>query len=260
MSKPPSGLQSRKAVRKLAENWQRCRFNDLPALFSAYDADQAQTERVVTYRLDKKSFTDLLADADKAGDFRFVVHLGLAEKYRSERIPKNPPFVLLLQVLRKADDFQRNCYALTWASDSRFTDPLQTDSGLNAIPAASAYLFVYSWLETPANLLGHAFESVAHEQDLRVKSYSFSVDESRSIYIDMKRGAKSEGSTLLLHLGKGVAVKGHPFSFRPVLEVENAVAAGKPGKVARNATGLTDDEENSYYDFARPPPPHPPEG
>ncbi|MEM6769768.1 MAG: hypothetical protein AAF597_04200, partial [Bacteroidota bacterium] len=220
MSTILSGKQTRKTVRKLAENWQRCRIADLPALFSAYDEDQAQTERVVTYRLDADSLTSLLKEANNGEDFRFVVHLGITDGHLSPQVPKTPPFVLLIQVLRKAEDFQRNCYALTWAEDSRFTDPMQTDSGINAIPAASAYLFVYSWLETPAAALPNAFESVAHEQDCRVKTYSFSTAESRSIKNDIARSLASGNASLLLHLGKGIAVKGHPFSFRPVLEVE----------------------------------------
>lgn len=260
MSDILSGRQSRKTVQKLAENWQRCRVDDLPGLFSAYDVKQAQTERVVTYRLDPDSLAELLKDTKEEGNYKFVVHLGLIKNHYSVEVPTNPPFVLLIQVLRKASDFQRNCYALTWASDSRFTDPLQTDSGINAIPAASAYLFVYSWLETPAYELSEAFESVAHEQDCRVKSYSFSSDESRSIRNDIERSLKTGNPSLLLHLGKGIAVKGHPFSFRPVLEVENAVQPAKPGKTARNATGLTDDDGNSYYDFSLPHPPHPPQG
>ena len=260
MAKILRGKQSRRTVRKLAEHWQRCRLDDLPGLFSAYDKEQAQTERVVTYRLDQDSLTQLLADADKDNDFHFVVHLGLGKDYYSDQVPVSPPFLLLIQVLRNAADYQRNCYALGWASDSRFTDPLQTDSGVNAIPAASAYLFVYSWLETPAHELAGAFESVAHEQDCRVKSYSFSVEESRSIRNDIERSIKTGTPNLLLHLGKGIAVKGHPFSFRPVLEVENAVAVDNPGKVKRNATGLLDDDGNSYYDFSKPNPPYPPQG
>lgn len=254
------GRQSRKTVQQLAEHWQRCRLDDLPALFSAYDVEQAQTERVVTYRLDPDSLAELLAQADKDNDFRFVIHLGLVKDYYSEQVPTNPPFLLLIQVLRKAADFQRNCYALTWASDSRFTDPMQTDSGINAIPAASAYLFVYSWLETPVHELPEAFESVAHEQDCRVKTYSFSVEESRSIRNDIERSIKTGAPSLLIHLGQGIAVKGHPFSFRPVLEVENAEDPTSPGKVKRNSTGLLDDDGNSYYDFSRPNPPYPPEG
>ncbi len=260
MSKTLKGIQSHKTVKRLAENWQRCRLDDLPALFSAYDKDQEQTERVVSYRLDPKSLKALLAAADKGGAFHFTVHLGLMEDYYHDQVPTSPPFVLLIQVLHSSDDYQRNCYALTWAADSRFTDPLNTDSGVNAIPAASAYLFVYSWLETPAHELGEAFESVAHEQDCRVKSYSFTEEESQSIKNDIERSARKGDPALLLHLGKGIAVKGHPFSFRPVLEVENAANPNKPGKNSRNATGALDDEGNSYYDFARPNPPFPPEG
>ncbi|MEM9931577.1 MAG: hypothetical protein AAF840_17355, partial [Bacteroidota bacterium] len=54
---------SHKKMQQLAENWQRCREEELPGLFQAYDAVEKQSERVVTFRLGAKALEALYYDA-----------------------------------------------------------------------------------------------------------------------------------------------------------------------------------------------------
>lgn len=255
MSKKTNGPLSVKAVRELAENWQRCRSEDVASLFSAYDVKQAQTERVVTYKLKRKAFERLYTHAVNGNNPRLIVHLGLQKDHYSVRVPTEPPFVLMIEALHEISEYQKNCEILEWEPNSKFDDPDGAESGENAIPPASAYLFVQSWLETPLEELADVFQSIEHEQDRRVKAYVFSEEESASIISDMANSLESNAGELYLHLGDGLAVKGHPYSFRPVLEVVSAVNPKKPGKTPRNVTGLADDDGNSYYDFSRPVPP-----
>lgn len=263
MSKYKGGPISIDKVKEMAEQWQRIRAVEIPSLFSAYDKDQKQTERVVSYRLDKKWMQSLHDQVKGKEDFQFIVHLGLLKDHYSEHIPDQPPFVLMLQAYSKASDYQKGCYGLTWASNSKFANAGGTGSQMNAIPAASAYLFVYSWMETPLEELDLPFTSAASDQDLRVQAYIFSVEESKTIRRDIEnslengKNNKDEVPELCIHLGNGIAVQSHPFGFRPVIEIKHAVIEKKPGKVARNSTGATDGDGGSYFDFGTPIPPQP---
>ncbi len=249
-----------KEMVSLAENWQRCRQEEIPGLFQAYDTKEEQGERVVTFRMPPKALRALYEVAQKGANLKFIVHLGLAKNHYSERLPKNPPFGLYLQPYHHKSDYQENCFPLSWEANSRFSITMEddTNSGENAIPAASAYLFVMSWLELADEDLASPFTAVSHVLGKRVKAYVFSEVESASILADIKKSLDSDAPCLDIHLGSGLAVYDHPYSFRPVIEVKHAVDPKTPGKVSRNATGLTDDEGGSYYDFANPVPPNQP--
>lgn len=263
MAKKNSQTLPKEVTQKYAENWQRCRQEDLPALFYAYDKTENQGERIVTFRLDKNTLQELYDGVTNTDTLQFIVHLGMTEESIPQQIPDVPPFVLLLQASEQRKDFQENCFLLDWAPNGRFTTSEENDptSGKNAIPAASAYLFVMSWMETPEEDLAMPFTAVSHVLGKRVKNYRFSNVESQSIYEDIGRSLKNKVSYLDIHLGNGLAVYDHPFSFRPVIEIKNAVDLTKKGKVkkpvtgARNATGLTNENGDSFYDFGQPEPP-----
>lgn len=259
-SKKKSLALLKEDVQKYAKNWQRCRQEELPGLFYAYDDVEEQGERLVTFRLEKDLLLDLYESITDTSTLQFIVHLGVTQKRQSERIPEVPSFVLMLQAWEKEGDLQENCYQLNWAPNGRFTNAEENDplSGKNAIPAASAYLFVMSWMETPEEDLALPFTAVSHVLGKRVKRYIFSNAESVSIYEDIGRslfGGKKP-SYLDIHLGKGLAVYDHPFSFRPVIEVKNAVEVDKRGKmkkeefVARNASGPLNGTGDSFYDLS----------
>lgn len=248
---------AKKQVKKFASNWQRCRQQELPDLFYAYDQSQQQSERAVTYRLSGKALEKFYQSVPANEQFRFIVHLGLRNNHYSAEIPDEPAFVLLLQAYTKKKDWQQGCFPLSWEANSRFSGAQEdgTTSEANAIPAAGAYLFIMSWLETPEERLAEPFTAVSHVLGRRVKAYAFSSAESKSIYDDLTNSLKSKAPALDIHLGRGLAVYDHPFSFRPVVEVKRAVDVAKPGSNARNATGLTNDDGDSFYDFSNPIPP-----
>lgn len=259
-SKYISAKMATEDVAQLAENWQRCRSEDLSALFTAYSTDREQTERVVSFQLSDQAFTDLLNDAKGAADLRFIVHLGLKKSSYSEQIPTSTAFVLLIEAYETGTNTKnRKYYQLEWDAKTPLLNPKNSESGVNAIPGASVYLFIHEWLETPDDELGYAFNGLVNQQDRRVKSYVFDRDESKSITNDMNvlRGAKDTG--FFIHLGSGPVVTGHPFAFHPVIEVRNKKSAEKSTKTLRNATGVSDGSGGSYYDFANPQPPQLPD-
>ena len=242
------------SVAEAAEHWQRCRQEDLPRVFYAYDEDEQQSERVVTYRLGEEGVQQLIEQIDGSKDFKFVVHLGLYPQDLSAPLTNDPAFALYLQVYRKDADRREDGLELAWARNSRFSSFMETDvnSGINAIPAASAYLFVHSWLEMAESALDRPFTAATRVMGQRVKAFIFSAEESQSIYQDILNSPKKQ---LDVHLGNGLAVWEHPFSFRPVVEVAGAVVKGGTRTTPMNATGLTDNDGNSYYDFSMPEPP-----
>jgi hypothetical protein len=245
------------SVQKAAEHWQRCRQEDLPRAFYAYDSKEQQGERVVSYRLQGDDLQKLIAQAEKGKEgFKFVVHLGLYPGELNGTLTDEPAFALYLQVYEKEGDWQNGCIELNWAANSRFSTNMDSGSrsGKNAIPSASAYLFIYSWLEKDEPDLALPFTAASRVMGQRVKAYIFSPAESRSILLDLQASTQDY---LEIHLGNGLAVWDHPFSFRPVMDVPGVVPKGESRKqpVPVNATGLTDDDGDSYYDFGMPHPP-----
>jgi hypothetical protein len=249
-----------------ARNWQQVRPEELPSLFYAYDTSENQSERLVTFRLNNTDLQNMVNGISDLDSLEFIVHLGVTQEDIPRHIPEIPIFTLFIQASEKKSDFLKNCYQLEWAPNARFTNGEEEDanSGKNAIPAASAYLFVMSWMEMPEEDLALPFTAVSHVLGKRVKNYRFSNAESISIYEDIKRSLATKAPGLDIHLGNGLAVYEHPFSFRPVIEVKNAVSVNKKGKLKnpktghRLATGLPNGTGDSFYDFGIPePPPQP---
>lgn len=247
--------KTRKKIAKLAEAWQRCRQEDLPKVFYAYDAEEKQTERVVTYELPDKHLKLLASAATQNDQLQLVVHLGLHEGRLTERVPDQPAFALLLEL--RLGKKAVAVHELTWLKNGRFSTNMsvETQSLTNAIPAAGAFLFVHSWMQMPEADLAAPFTAASRVLGQRVKSYIFSVVESRSILEDIiATGAKG----LQVHLGNGLAVWSHPFSFRPVVDVVDG-APDEDSSLERRAlfTGQApgNDDDNSYYDYSIPNPP-----
>lgn len=213
---------TRDDVAQAAERWQRCRQEDLPRLFYAYNdsSDRLRSERVVSYQLGGKKVETLTKKLSLDKPFNFAVHLGAHSSDLQGPVPDSPAFTLFLEAAVQTEKKQAfKCQELSWAKNSRFNKRTEDDvtSRRNAIPAASAYLFVQSWLELPEVALARPFSATAHMMGKRVKSYLFTAEESRSILRDIKL---SETKALQIHLGNGLAVDDHPYSFRPVVEVK----------------------------------------
>lgn len=249
-------------VKKRARTWQLTRSEDLPRAFYAYDDVEERSERVVTYRLSKKQIVRLVKEATATkGSFHFVVHLGMYDLDLHGPISDTPAFTMFMQVLKKNSDWQERCEEATWAKNARFStiNPAGTGSEAQAIPAAGAFLFVHSWREMPEAHLARPFTAATRVLGERVQAYAFSKDESQSILLDLQSSLSSKKCYLDIHLGNGLAVWVHPFSFRPVLEVSNATKADKKRDFSRNVTGLSDgDDGSSFYDYGVPIPPKPP--
>ncbi|SEP59683.1 hypothetical protein [Neolewinella agarilytica] len=261
MKKKNKGPVSDARMAEYAENWQRCRTEDIPGLFQGYDTEQEQCERLVTFKMNKdalKAFQSTI----KAGsdELRFIVHLGLLHNDFPAKVPKKPAFQLFIQALYGKKDWHKNCFPLEWDSNGKFSQGRDesTNNGAEAISAASAYLFVHSWMETFTEDLALPFESVSHDLDRRVKAYQFSNAESKAIAADLGTpDASAKG--LYIHLGRGLAVARHPFSFRPVIDVAGPQRANSAPEVFANATGLLDGDGDSFYDFGAPIPPGSPD-
>jgi len=244
-----------------AENWQRCRTENIPGLFQGYDEKENQCERLVTFKMSESGLKAFQATIDAASDkLRFVVHLGLLHNDFPVKVPKEPAFKLFIQAFYGKEDWQKKCFPLEWEPNGKFSQGAgkSTNSSAEAIPAASAYLFVHSWMETFTEDLALPFESVSHDLDRRVKAYMFSNDESKAIAADLGT-ADCSAAALYVHLGRGLAVISHPFSFRPVIDVAVPQRPSGSAEIYSNASGLTDEDGDSYYDFGYPIPPHSPD-
>ena len=259
-------------VSGLAEDWQRCRPERLPGAFFAYDDLERQSERVVTYRLDQEAMQYLhdtvptkQGKPDFPPDFHFKIHLGLYKHLLTEDVPERPAFTLFLQALNnypeKGHQLSDKDYAgsveLAWEKNSRFSETMatNTDSEANALSAAGAYLFVHSWMELPEENLADPFTAVSKVLGKRVRAYRFAHEESKSIWHDIAASLKGKNPALDVHLGNGLAVWAHPYSFRPVIEIKDVVNNGGEKLIERISGGAVNDSGDSFYDFGGPEPP-----
>lgn len=236
------------SVQQAAENWQRCLPEELPRAFYAYNREDRQSERVVTYRLpDREVLTKLTARAQELEHFQFVIHLGLRDRKPRRRIPGQPDFMLFVQLRGVDAGAEEEGYPLEWVPNSHFgkRNAANTESGRNAIPGAGAYLFTQAWRELPYRDLAEPFTASVRELGRRVKSYVHTVEVSQTIHASL---LGEENNGLTIHLGVGGAVWDHPFAFRPVVEV-----SGRFSGADEPENG--DMGEGSYYDFADPEPP-----
>lgn len=261
---------SNKQVAEMAEAWQRLRPENLPGAFSAYDDVECQSERVVTYRIGRDEIEQLISKIKFYGDepvkeFHFKIHLGLRNEYLTTEIPEQPAFALFIQALSSypkvghipsPEDYEGSI-ELEWEKNSRFsaTNATNTESEANALSAAGAYLFVQSWMETPEEDLAMPFTAISKVLGKRVSAYRFAHDESISIYNDILAILGGETPLLDVHLGNGLAVWQHPFSFRPVIEVKDVMKNGGAEAIGRISGGATNSTGDSFYDFGGPEPP-----
>ncbi|MTB52523.1 hypothetical protein [Lewinella sp. W8] len=238
-----------------SKRWQRCRSEDLPGLFYAYDQAENQTERIVSFFLDHKQVKELKRRTKSLkGTPYYLVYLGLEKGYDGEFAPEDPHFKPILQVRDQDSDQYTNGFLLQWDADPSFpTNPNESiESGPDAISGAAAFLFAHHWLETRHEDLGVPFESNAYMLGRRVKAYRFSNQESQEITKSIANFGDNP-VRVYVHLGRGISVSTHPFSFRPVLQVKPDV-----GDDPRKKRLADEDDDTSYYDFSQPIPPQNP--
>ena len=251
-------------VHRAATAWQRLRPESLPGAFYAFDEKEGYSERVVTYALEKGKLEALYrhveqAVAEEKQEVLVTVHLGINGDYLTEQLPTYPAFTLFVQLAIKGEERYTNCAELSWEANGRFSsiDPVDVYSGRYAIPAASAYLFVRSWQELSEIELARPFTATSRVLGQRVRSYTFAAAESRQIVRDIGASLRGDKPGIAIHLGSGVAVWEHPFSFRPVVEVRGAVPSTEEAVAGgRRVTGLTNGQGDSFYDYSIPQPPY----
>lgn len=246
--KPNQLALSSKEVRKFKRNWQKVLTNQMNQLFIGYDEKAGETERVAAFTLSSDVLQEIASIRDSVK--HIVIHLG-ARKSKANKFvetPNTPYFIPLLQAY--TDKNLSHVYAMTWETDPAFlentSEEEDANSEVDAIPGASAFLFVRSWLEKPYTELYDPFVGIADGITRRVKSYIFSEEESKVILDNIGNG---NGKQLLMYMGNGIRVSSHPFAFRPVLEVSNTQKTDVKGNVLSGSSA-------SFFDFSSPCPPH----
>jgi len=234
MHLPPSEVAS------FIESWQRCTPNHLPNLFYAFNEANKQTERVVSYRLGEESLKKIVDLKPR----HLKILMGCRTGTDSSIINQQPPFVPLLQAYVKKQQPYDHCFFMQWDPTPPFleTDDHSIQSGIDQIPAEGAYLFILGWLEYPYQELGRPFEGIAPHLVKRVRSYTFSENETQKILEVI--GEQVEKKTLYIHLGIGISVQKHPFSFRPVLQV-----------LTEKGDAAEEGDDGDFFDFSNPCPP-----
>lgn len=228
-------------VQSYVESWQRTLPGDLPALFYAYNASSGQTERVVSYVLEGEDLATFVA----LNPANIKVHMASQLESAASRIQTAPPFVPILQAYQSGQKDLSNSFLMTWDPNPPFlrtTDdsPL---NGIDQIPPEGAYLFILAWLELSYQKLEHPFEAIAANLVKRVRSYTFNTEETQKI-LEML-GPSPLDKQLYIHMGLGISVQKHPFSFRPVLQVHTIGTDPLDG----------DDGDDGFFDFSNPCPP-----
>jgi len=230
-------------VDKAKRNWQKTALGQLPNLFIAFDEQTNESKRVVSFQLEASSVNDIATIGE--GVKHLVVHLGSRESASAKLvdIPDTPFFTPILELRMVSGD--RKFYPFAWVPNPSFLDSSEdVNSRREAIPGASAYLFILSWLEKKFRELHEPFIGLANGKNQRVKTYVFEEVESAAI-IEL---IKEEGmGAVNLYMGNGIRVSSHPFAFRPIIEV------------AKDVNTFIEDG-SSFYDFCNPCPPYCGEG
>lgn len=253
-------------VKSLVAEWQMCRHENLPGLFLACHAtdgttDEYQTERIVTFVLNNAQMEEIIKlgeamflesenECDETKKPRFLTHVGLKDGYLNADKIGLPYFTLFLQIRNDDSGRYDNCFELKWQPNPSFpTNSYESPlSGKDAIPGASAFLFVHKWLETPVRDLAKVFEATAYNLGRRIKGFRYPDEDTSYILEAMKEENSSNTGVICLHLGSGITVDSHPYAFRPILEITQV----KPGvnSAADGGGG------GKFFDFASPVPPY----
>ncbi|MEL7119933.1 MAG: hypothetical protein AAFO07_10840 [Bacteroidota bacterium] len=229
-----------KEVASYVEAWQRCNPNHVPNLFYAFNEENTQTERVVSYKLGMEEVQQLR----KLNPSEIRIHMGCRSGIDDSNVQQIPPFAPILQAYKSGLNKYENCLSLKWDPTPSFLtkDLFSVNSGVDQIPPEAAYLFILAWLECSYSDLANPFEAITTNLVKRVKFYSFEQEETKEIIKSINR--MPDGAYLYIHLGVGISVRQHPFSFRPVLQV-----------VPLESSFDDDGDDGDFYDFSNPCPP-----
>jgi hypothetical protein len=227
--------------------WQTCLPGNIPTLFYAYDESENQTERVAAFRItDQQQLNHLISSKPT----RLRIHLGADPDFDFNAVPSNPAIEFYFEGLTTGG--QNLTLDFEWDPNPPFLEngAYGPDSGPNEIPPDGAILFARAWMETPYEMIGDAFEGAdAKSLVQRVKFYTFLKDETASILSKLEEGLSAGETHLCLYLGNSIPVTGHPFGFRPVIEIRPIINSKK------TKTFNGDGSKSSFFDFSSPCPP-----
>ena len=227
--------------------WQTCLPGNLPTLFYAFDETENQTERVAGFRITDQSELEALVSNKPS---RLRIYLGADPDFEFNTVPSTPAIQFYLQGLKGQSD--NPPVAFEWDPNPPFLESgaYGPDSGPNEIPPDGAILFARAWMETPYEMIGDAFEGAdAKSLVQRVKYYTFQEDETVSILAQLADGLAGGETHVCLYLGNSIPVSGHPFGFRPVIEIRPIINSKK----IKTLNG--DGSKSSFFDFSSPCPP-----
>ncbi|WP_044087021.1 hypothetical protein [Lewinella cohaerens] len=226
--------------------WQTCLPKNLPTLFYAFDANDSQTARVAGFRItDQTKLATLLS----SNPTRLRIRLGVDTTYDFSEIPSTPAIQFYLEGLDASGSTATLEFA--WDPNPPFLekDAYGPNSGTNEIPPDGAILFARAWMETPFSKIGDAFEG-ADSKNLvqRVKYYTFQEEETTSIITQLEEGLLGGDMHICLYLGNSIPVSGHPFGFRPVIEIR-PIDSPAPKSLVNGS------RKSTFFDFSSPCPP-----
>lgn len=250
-----------KKVNKRRANWQKILPTQIPNLFYAYDETQERTEKVVSYKLSQEGVERLQQLDPEKQNYELSFILASKKPSRSRTVNNSPTFapVLAIDLTPDSKDAQLEYYELEWERNPHFLDSSENHavrSGIDAIPAAGAFLFIYNWLRQSAYQINQVFEYDLFSELKRVRAYTYIVDETKKIIADIqKEHDPSTEINVYIHLGVGLSVEDHPFSFRPVIEVHPKATKAK-GKTRTKEDVFIELTSSSFFDFSRPCPPY----
>ncbi|MEO0724652.1 MAG: hypothetical protein AAFZ63_08930 [Bacteroidota bacterium] len=223
-------------------NWQQILPTNLPVSFTAYDTDKGQTDRVACYGIPGYALNDLLATFPK----RLRIRIGIADGADYDHIPTEPYAQFFVEGVEPQNG-NLMIERLGWVANPPFLSEgfVGPDSGTDEIPSEGALLFVMGWLETNYSDIANAFDGLNPKtnQVQRVRSYTFSEDESQKIFNLLENNLNN--SMLYLYMGKTIAVSMHPMEFRPVIEV----------RINKTADDNDGGGGSHFFDFSNPCPP-----
>ncbi len=250
-------------VHAYQRNWQVYPFAELPSLFYVFDSDGDQSERIAAFNLNDASRGALIKIAEQMGvkppsgnrdddiaNVQLTIHFGVTSLDPIRSAPEEARIQLLVNLYDGKDKVYSDTFGMTWWKNPPLPgngrQEKDDENPVDALPAAGAYLFVYSWLQQPQSELGLPFEANGGFLGKRVKNYSFLPHETAEIISKLKQ---QETSQLSVFMGIGPAVVSHPFSFRPIIECRNP-SANTTRLLAGGGGG-----SNPFYDYSRPEPP-----
>ncbi len=251
-------------VHAYQRNWQVYPFAELPRLFYVFDSDGDQSERIAAFNLADEDGQELVTMAEKLGvkspsdnpdqeiaDVQLTVHFGVTSLDPIRSAPEEARIQLLVNLYDGKNKTYSETFAMTWWSNPPLPgngrQEIDDENPVDALPAAGAYLFVYSWLQKPQAELGLPFEANGGFLGKRVKNYSFLPHETAQIIARLKN---RDTSRLSVFMGIGPSILSHPFSFRPIIECRDP-SSNETKLLAGGGGGGS----NPFYDYSKPEPP-----